>query len=148
MILRIPGCTSTRRPARCKHILWKQLGMILTNIYIYIYIYIYTSNNILICKAILKPTWTYGIQLWGSASTSNMEILENLKFCTQLLMHLGTCWIWLSEWISKYQQLKKKFATTALNTALAQRAPNNNRWLRGHMPNDLPTRFLAWLIYL
>jgi hypothetical protein len=35
-----------------------------------------TSNKLLICKTILKPIWTYGIQLWGTASTSNIEILE------------------------------------------------------------------------
>jgi hypothetical protein len=35
-----------------------------------------TSNNIFIYKAILKPVWTYEIQLWGTASTSNIEILE------------------------------------------------------------------------
>jgi hypothetical protein len=33
-------------------------------------------NKLLVYKAILKPIWTYGIQLWGSASISNMEILE------------------------------------------------------------------------
>jgi hypothetical protein len=27
-------------------------------------------------KTILKPIWTYGIQLWGTASTSNIEILD------------------------------------------------------------------------
>jgi hypothetical protein len=26
-----------------------------------------------------KPIWTYGIQLWGTASTSNMEILERFQ---------------------------------------------------------------------
>jgi hypothetical protein len=31
-------------------------------------------------KTILKPNWTYGIQLWGTASTSNIEILK----CFQL----------------------------------------------------------------
>jgi hypothetical protein len=27
-------------------------------------------------KAILKPIWTYGVQLWGTASNSNIDILE------------------------------------------------------------------------
>jgi hypothetical protein len=27
----------------------------------------------------LKPIWTYGIQLWGTASTSNMEDLEHFQ---------------------------------------------------------------------
>jgi hypothetical protein len=38
-----------------------------------------TSNKLLICKAILKPIWIYGIQLWGTASISNTEILERFK---------------------------------------------------------------------
>jgi hypothetical protein len=33
-----------------------------------------TSNKLLIYKAIFRPIWTYGIQLWGTASTSNIEI--------------------------------------------------------------------------
>jgi hypothetical protein len=38
-----------------------------------------TSNKLLIYKTILKPIWTYGIQLWGMASTSNIEILERFQ---------------------------------------------------------------------
>jgi hypothetical protein len=36
-------------------------------------------NKLLICKAILKPVWTYVIQFWGTASTSNLEILERFQ---------------------------------------------------------------------
>jgi hypothetical protein len=36
-------------------------------------------NKILLYKTILKPIWTYGIQLWGAASTSNVEILERFQ---------------------------------------------------------------------
>ena len=27
-------------------------------------------------KTVIKPVWTYGIQLWGTASNSNIEILQ------------------------------------------------------------------------
>jgi hypothetical protein len=37
------------------------------------------SNKILLYKTILKPIWTYGIQLRGTASTSNVEILERFQ---------------------------------------------------------------------
>jgi hypothetical protein len=37
------------------------------------------SNKLLLYKVILKPIWTYGIKLWGSASTSNIEILERFQ---------------------------------------------------------------------
>jgi hypothetical protein len=36
-------------------------------------------NKLLLYKTILKPIWTYGIQLWGTASTSNFEILERFQ---------------------------------------------------------------------
>jgi hypothetical protein len=35
--------------------------------------------KLLIHKNILKPIWAYGIQLWGTASTSNTEILERFQ---------------------------------------------------------------------
>ena len=37
------------------------------------------SNKILLYKAILKPIWTYGLQLWGTASNSNIEIIQRFQ---------------------------------------------------------------------
>jgi hypothetical protein len=38
-----------------------------------------TSNKLSIYKTILKPICTYVIQLWGTASASNIEILERYQ---------------------------------------------------------------------
>jgi hypothetical protein len=38
-----------------------------------------TNNKLLIYKVIFKPFWTYGIQLWGTTSNSNIEILEHFQ---------------------------------------------------------------------
>jgi hypothetical protein len=38
-----------------------------------------TESKLLIYKAVLKPIWTYGIQLWGTASKSNIEILQRYQ---------------------------------------------------------------------
>jgi carbonic anhydrase len=37
------------------------------------------SNKLLIYKVAIKPIWTYGIQLWGAASTSNIDILKRFQ---------------------------------------------------------------------
>lgn len=37
------------------------------------------ENKLLVYKAVIKPIWTYGIQLWGSASHSNIEILQRFQ---------------------------------------------------------------------
>ena len=44
------------------------------------------ENKVLLYKAILKPVWTYGIQLWGTSSNSNIEILQRYQSKTLRLM--------------------------------------------------------------
>lgn len=38
-----------------------------------------TDNKLLIYKVVLKPIWTYGIQLWGSACNSNIAIIQRTQ---------------------------------------------------------------------
>ena len=38
-----------------------------------------TQNKITLYKTAIKPVWTYGIQLWGTASNSNIEILQRFQ---------------------------------------------------------------------
>jgi hypothetical protein len=35
------------------------------------------ESKLLLYKAVLKPIWTYSIQLWGTASNSSTEILQH-----------------------------------------------------------------------
>lgn len=37
------------------------------------------ENKLLVYKTILKPVWSYGIQLWGTASKSNIEIFQRFQ---------------------------------------------------------------------
>jgi len=34
------------------------------------------ENKLLVYKAVIKPIWTYGIELWGCASKSNAAIIQ------------------------------------------------------------------------
>jgi len=36
-------------------------------------------NKLLIYKQILKPVWTYGIQLWGCTKQSNKDIIQRFQ---------------------------------------------------------------------
>jgi hypothetical protein len=72
-----------RRLTWHKHILAKrkQLGITLTKMYWLLgrNSKLSASNKLLIYKTILEPIWTYGIQLCGTASTPNTEILERFQ---------------------------------------------------------------------
>jgi len=37
------------------------------------------ENKSLLYKAILKPIWTYSVQLWGTDSDSNIEIIQRFQ---------------------------------------------------------------------
>ena len=36
-------------------------------------------NKLMLYKQILKPVWTYGIQLWGCTKQSNSDIIQRLQ---------------------------------------------------------------------
>lgn len=37
------------------------------------------ENKLLIYKQILRPVWTYGIQLWGCTKKSNLQMIQTLQ---------------------------------------------------------------------
>jgi hypothetical protein len=79
-----------------------------------------SSNKLLIYKTVLKPIWTCVIQLWGTASTSNIEILERFQ-SKALRMIVAAPWHVPNTVIRRdlqIQQLNKKSAATALNIVL------------------------------
>ena len=41
--------------------------------------YLSLANKLLVYKAVPKPVWFNGVQLWGSESNSNLEILERFQ---------------------------------------------------------------------
>jgi hypothetical protein len=115
-----------------------------------------TSNKLLIYKTILKPIWTYGIQLWGMASTSNTEILERFQ-SKALRMIVDAPWYvpntvirrdlqipTVKEEIRRYSSQCNACLSAHTNdlTVNLIELPDNKR-LRRHLPNDLSTRLLV-----
>jgi hypothetical protein len=98
------GLHLDRRLTWRKHLFTKrkQLGMTLTKMHWLVgrKSKLSTSNNILIYKATLKPICTYTIQLWGTAFTSNIEILE--RFQSKVLrMTVEAPWYVLNSFIRR-----------------------------------------------
>jgi hypothetical protein len=112
-------------------------------------------NKLLLYKSILKPIWTYGIQIWGTASTSNNEILECFQ-SKALRIIVDAPWYVpnnhirqelqmtsVKEEIRRYSNLYCTLLTTHQNDQiLTLMEIQGNRRLRRHVPNDLPNKFL------
>jgi hypothetical protein len=120
-----------------------------------------TSNKLLINKTILKPIRTYGIQLWGTASTSNIGILEWFKSKALCMIvdaprYVSNTVIRRDFQIPTVKEEIRRYSSQ--HSAQLNAHPNDltvnlielpdNRRLRRHLPNDLPTRFLVKLLYL
>jgi hypothetical protein len=120
-----------------------------------------TSNKLLIYKTVLKPIWTSGIQLWGTASTSNIEILERFQ-SKALRMIVDAPWYvsntlirrnlqipTVTEEIRRYSSQYSARLSAHPNDLIVNlmELPENRRLWR-HLPNNLPTRFLVWLLNL
>jgi hypothetical protein len=113
-----------------------------------------TSNKLLIYKTILKPIWTHGIQIWGTASTSNIEILELLQL-KAFRMIVDASWYVPNTVIRRDLQTPiVKEVIRCYGSQYSARLsayPNDlvvnllelpdNRRLRRHLPSDLPTIF-------
>jgi hypothetical protein len=113
-------------------------------------------NKLLLYKAVLKPIWTYGIQLWGTASTSSIEILERFQ-SKALRIIVDAPWYVpdnhirrdlqmtsVKEEICRYSnQYSTRLTTHPNDQILTLMEIPGNRRLRRHVPNDLPNIFLV-----
>jgi hypothetical protein len=122
---------------------------------------LFTSNRLLTCKPVLKPIWTYGIQLWGTASTSNIEILERFQLKafrmivdapryvpnTVIPRDLQTPTV--TEEIRRYSsQYRARLSAHPNGLVVNFLEQADDRRLRRHLPRKLPTGFLVQLLYL
>ena len=113
------------------------------------------ANKLLVYRAILKPIWTYGIQLWGTVSTSNIDILERLqsktlRIITDAPWYVPNAVIKHDLQVPSVRQEVRTYSVTYharleghpndLATSLLQQPPHNHR-LKRYYPADLATRF-------
>jgi len=62
------------------------------------------ENKLLNYKTTLKPIWPYGVPLWGTASNSNIEILQ--RYQSKVLRGIYLTKPYMQT--QRYQQLEKK----------------------------------------
>jgi hypothetical protein len=117
-----------------------------------------SKDKLLLYKTILKPIWTYGIQLWGAASTSNIEILGRFQ-AKVLRMTVDAPWYVQNALIRrdlKISTVKEDISHyTSHYGARIRTHPNplvvnllglpDSRHLQRCLPNYLPFRFLQRL---
>lgn len=85
------------------------------------------SNKVLIYKTIIKPIWTYGIELWGCASKSNIAIMQR---CQSKILRQITNAPWYVSNHTLHTDLRMPYITDEIH----DRAQNHHARLVNH-PN-------------
>jgi len=110
-------------------------------------------NQILLYKCILKPVWTYGIQLWGCAKPYHTQILQRLQskilrslanapcYVSNLQLHTDLCIPFVSAEIYRSSLLYHSRLAGHRNALVATLStPSNIAWrLKRRWPSDLHT---------
>lgn len=92
------------------------------------------ENKVLLYKAILKPIWTYGIQLWGTESTSNIEILQ--RFQSKILRIITD-----APWYVTNETIHKDLGILTVKAEIRKTSQNYLSKLEAH-PNPLAINLL------
>jgi hypothetical protein len=96
------------------------------------------ENKLLMYKAILKPIWTYGLQLWVAASNSNIEIVEGfqskvLRIITDAPRYVPNAVIKRDLRVLSVRHQVRNYSVTYLQCATAV-SPTVSAQLQCHLP--------------
>jgi hypothetical protein len=107
-------------------------------------------NKLLIYKTILRPIWTYGIELWGCAGKSNMVIMQRCQskilraiadapwYVSNHTLHTDLKIPYVSSVIKdKINKHYEKLGLHSNNGIKPLLQPTHDRRLRRTWPNDL-----------
>jgi hypothetical protein len=87
------------------------------------------ENKLLIYKTVLKPVWTYGIELWGCATKSNIAVIQ--RYQSQLPRTITK-----AAWYVSNQTLHSDLQIPHVRTVFRERTATHRTALDSH-PNPL-----------
>jgi hypothetical protein len=90
------------------------------------------ENKLLIYKAVLNPVWTYGLELWGCATKSNIAVIQ--RYQSKFLRTINN-----APWYVSNHTLHSKLHVPHFRTVLQERTANHRTALDSH-PNPLILR--------
>ena len=96
------------------------------------------ENKLLVYKAILKTIWTYGVQLWGSASNTNINILE--RFQSKVLRIITD-----TPWYVPNMVIRRNLRVFSVQQEVRNYCVTYRHWLGDH-PNRLAKSLFPYLL--
>lgn len=90
------------------------------------------QNKIMLYKQVLKPVWTYGIQLWGCTKKTNAEIIQ--KFQNKVLRGIIN-----APWYIRNSDLHRDLQIEMVTEVVRKQAVSHNQRLQSHTNSEMET---------
>jgi hypothetical protein len=87
-------------------------------------------NKLLLYKQVLKPIWTYGIQIWGCAATSNIDKIQIVQ--TMVLQGIVD-----APWYYRNDHLHRDLKIPTIRQKIQRFAERHERRLHNHVNTEV-----------
>jgi hypothetical protein len=88
-------------------------------------------NKLILYKQVLRPVWSYGIQLWGCASDSNIELIQ--RFQNKVLKCIVE-----APWYIRNSDLHRDLRIETVTDIITSLASSHKRRLQNHINSEVP----------
>lgn len=88
------------------------------------------ESKLMLYHQVLKPIWTYGIQLWGCTSRTNREIIE--RFQSKVLRSIVN-----APWYIRNEDLRRDLGVESVTEAITRRATAHQERLQVHVNEEI-----------
>jgi hypothetical protein len=83
-------------------------------------------NKLTLYKQVIRPVWSYGIQLWGCASESNVQVIQ--RYQNKVLKCIVN-----APWYFRNSDLHRDFGIEAVTDIIAKFAKSREKRLQDHI---------------
>ena len=83
-------------------------------------------NKLTLYKQILRPVWSYGIQLWGCASESNIQVIQ--RYQNKVLKCIVN-----APWYVRNSDLHRDLGIETVTDIIAKSATSHEKRLQNHV---------------
>ena len=93
-------------------------------------------NKLLLYKQVLRPVWTYGVQLWGCSKKSNIDVIQ--RYQNKVLRYIVN-----APWYSRNSDIHRELGVESVASIIARYAVSHKKRLQHHI-NEEASRLLNY----
>lgn len=88
------------------------------------------SNKIVLYKSVLRPIWTYGVQLWGCAKKSNIDIIQRSQ--NSIIRKIID-----APWYARNGDLHREFRVETVNEIISKYSTSHQHRIQLHVNEEV-----------